>query len=164
MRIPATARLLGALTALLLLAAAACSASESEVAASSGISFTLDDGSIATLQDFEGAPVVLNFFASWCPPCRAELPDFEAVHQATGDDVTFLGINQDLDETTWRSFVAGTTITYQTAFTGSELFDSFGGIGMPTTVFLSADGEVLHTQTGALSKDGLSALIDEHFS
>lgn len=157
-------RLLSSLVVVLSLIAAACSASEGEIAAPTNLAFTMDDGSTATLQDFQGKPLVVNFFASWCPPCRAELPDFEEVFQAQGDEVAFLGINQDIDETTWRSFVAGTTITYPTAFTGPELFDAFGGIGMPTTVFVSADGEVLHTQTGALSKSGLEDLILEHLS
>ncbi len=157
-------RLFGSLAVALSLLAAACSGSGGPSAAARDIEFTMDDGTTATLHDFEGKPVVVNFFASWCPPCRAEMPDFEEVFQAKGNDIAFLGINQDNDETTWRSFVAGSTITFPTAFTGGELFDAFEGIGMPTTVFVSADGEVLYTQTGALSKSGLEALILEHFS
>jgi thiol-disulfide isomerase/thioredoxin len=51
------------------------------------------DGVTLTLDEYRGTPVVLNFWASWCPFCVAEMPDFERVRQAFGDDVAFLGVN-----------------------------------------------------------------------
>ncbi len=129
----------------------------------SNLAFLTTDGSNATLADFEGDPLVVNFFASWCAPCRAELPDLEQVHQARIDEVTFLGINHDLDESTWRSFVQETEITFQTVFQpDQELFTALDAKGMPTTVLLSADGEVLHLHTGLLTDELLEELIDEH--
>ena len=57
--------------------------------------FTVLDasGNEVHLSDFVGKPVVLNFWASWCPPCKSEMPDFEAVYQACGNDVQFLMVN-----------------------------------------------------------------------
>ena len=101
--------------------------------------FTNQDGSTGTLSDFSGEPLVVNFFASWCAPCRAELPDFEAVHQARGDEVTFVGINQDFNEESWKAFVAETNVTYETVFQpGSEIWNELATSAMPSTAFISA--------------------------
>jgi thiol-disulfide isomerase/thioredoxin len=135
--------------------------SDDELAA---LAFLTADGSDATLGDFRGQPLVVNFFASWCAPCRAELPDLERVHQRN-QGVTFLGINHDLDEATWRSFVEETNITYETAFQPqTEIFTALGAVGMPTTALVSPDGEVLHLHTGVLTDEVLQDLIDEHLA
>lgn len=127
------------------------------------IPFTTEDGSSGTLDDHLGEPLVVNFFASWCPPCIAELPDFQAVSQQLGEDVTFLGVNTDINESTWRSFVGETGITYETVFDPSrELFLAMEARGMPTTVFVSADGEILDAHTGILNQTRLIELIDTH--
>src|SRR5687768_1393784 len=54
--------------------------------------FTLLEGGSMSLGDLRGTPVVLNFFAEWCPPCVTEMPAFEAVHQELGDRVAFVGL------------------------------------------------------------------------
>ncbi len=127
------------------------------------IAYTTDEGTTGTLSDFGGEPLVVNFFASWCPPCRAELPDFEAVHQEVGDDVTFVGVNQDFTEESWRAFVAEAQVTYETVFQpNSEIWNELGTGAMPTTAFISPDGEVVHLWAGLLTDDKLTELIDEH--
>lgn len=55
-------------------------------------SFTLVDGDQTSLADYRGTPLVVNFFAAWCPGCYAEMPDLERVHQRLGDQVQFLGL------------------------------------------------------------------------
>ncbi len=125
--------------------------------------FTIDTGETATLASFDGQPLVVNFFASYCAPCRAELPDFEAVHQATKDDVTFLGVNHDSNEASWKGFVEETEVTYQTAFQpNQEIFSELGALSLPSTAFISADGAVLHLHSGVLTKDQLGDLINTH--
>jgi len=127
------------------------------------IPFTTEDGTTGTLDDHLGEPLVINYFASWCAPCRAELPDLQAASEQVGDDVTFLGVNTDLNESTWRSFVGETGITYETVFDPSrELFLAMQSNGMPTTVFVSPEGELLNAHTGILNKDQLLELIDTH--
>ena len=127
------------------------------------LAFLTTDGETATLADYRGDPLVVNFFASWCAPCRAELPDFEAVHLANGDAVRFVGINHDLDEVTWRSFVAETAISYETVFQpNSEIWSAMEANGTPATAFISSDGELLHLWTGVLNDTKLQELIDEH--
>ena len=139
--------------------AAASATAESGIFA---LPFSTPDGGTATLADYHGQPLVVNFFASWCPPCRAELPDFEAVHQKLGDDVTFVGINQDFTEESWKSFVAESQVTYDTVFQPqSEIWSELGTQAMPTTVFISADGEIKQVWAGLITDDKLEEVIDE---
>jgi cytochrome c biogenesis protein CcmG/thiol:disulfide interchange protein DsbE len=127
------------------------------------IPFTQEDGTTGSLDDHLGQPLVINYFASWCAPCRAELPDLQAVSEQLGEEVTFLGVNTDINESTWRSFVGETGITYETVFDpGRELFLAMEAKGMPTTVFLSAEGEILNAHTGILNQTQLIELIDTH--
>lgn len=125
--------------------------------------FTTSDGGSGSLSDYQGEALVVNFFASWCPPCRAELPDFEAVHQQLGNKVTIVGVNQDFTEETWRAFVAESNVSYDTVFQpNSEIWNELGTGAMPTTAFISSDGEVVHLWAGLLTDDKLIELIDEH--
>lgn len=125
--------------------------------------FTNPDGTAGTLADYRGEPLVLNFFAAWCGPCRAELPEFEEVAQANLDDVTFLGISHDLDEAQWQSLLVETGVTFDTVFQpDAEIWAHLDARGMPSTVFISPEGEVLELWTGILSDERLQELIDEH--
>jgi len=129
------------------------------------LAFTNEDGTTGTLADFEGEPLVVNFFASWCAPCRAELPDFEEVHVASNDAVQFIGINHDIDETSWRSFVEETQLTYPTVFQpDTEIWRTLELLGTPATIFITPEGEVVHTFTGVLDQKLLKELIAEHLA
>ena len=122
------------------------------------------DGGEITLADFHGTPLVVNYFAAWCAPCRAELPAFEQVsREVAADGVRFIGISRDNDESSWRSFIAETGVTFQTVFEGSVggSFEAVAAKGMPTTVFVRADGSVAEVFSGALPEDTLRAKIDE---
>ena len=127
-------------------------------------SFVLFDGSPADLSDFDG-PIVLNFWASWCPACIAELPDFETVSQSLDDSVTFIGMNVLPDDrASAEALIAETGVTYQLAQDdGGALYNQFGGIAMPTTVFIGADGEVLDVHSGTIFEDDLRDRIRELF-
>ena len=123
------------------------------------------DGSTGSLEELRGRPVVLNFWASWCPACIAEMPDFEAVHQRFYGDVVFVGVNlQDVDRATAERFVVETGVTYPIADdpTGA-IYASFGGFAMPTTVYIDADGEIVGRQDGAIFEDQLVEQIEELF-
>lgn len=128
-------------------------------------SFTTADGGTDTLAAYDGQPLVVNFFAAWCPPCLAELPEFQAVHEAFDGEVTFVGVSHDFDEAQWRGLVETTGITFDTVFQpGQEIWTEVGGIGMPTTLFVSPDGEVLEMHTGILNEEQLTELVDEHLT
>ncbi len=128
------------------------------------VAFTFDDfeGENLSFADLPDGPVVLNFFASWCPPCIAEMPDFETVHQNFAGEVTFLGLaTQDRVESAVE-LVEQTGITYQVGNDqNGDVFSLFGGLGMPTTVFIDADGRVASVHTGALDVDSLTDSIND---
>lgn len=125
------------------------------------VTFEHFDGSVVRLSDWQGTPMVVNFWASWCPPCVAEMSAaFEPVHQGLGDEVAFVGLNLEDDPDRAAEIVDLTGVTYELGRdpTG-ELFTGFGGFGMPTTIFVDETGQVVDSHTGALSRSQLEGLI-----
>ena len=123
------------------------------------------EGNTLRLSDFAGTPVVLNFWASWCPPCVAEMPDFEAVHQDVGDRVTFIGVNFQDDPDLAAALAVETGVSYLLVRDPQGvIFGEFDGLGMPTTVFIDAAGSVREVITGQMSQGQLRAKIAEHLS
>ncbi|NNF56539.1 MAG: TlpA family protein disulfide reductase [Acidimicrobiales bacterium] len=144
----------------LVISAAACSSAEASLPDNSEI-FSAT-GSSHTLEEFRGSPVVLNFFAAWCPPCRAEMPDFESVSRARDGEVQFVGLSRDFSTDAWLEVVETTGVTFPTYSQPSEeLFLASGGLAMPTTVFLDSEGKVKRVHSGPLSMSRLDVLIDE---
>lgn len=127
--------------------------------------FALTDGTTTTLQAFEGTPVVVNFFASWCAPCIREMPDFEEVHQERGGEVTFLGINVQDRSDALADLLDRTGVTYEIGLDPrGDLLNAFGATVMPTTVLVTAEGRLAALHGGELSADALRALIDEELT
>jgi thiol-disulfide isomerase/thioredoxin len=125
------------------------------------VTFDYFDGSDGSLDDFEGRPLVVNFFASWCGPCVTEMPEFEEVHQQYADEVAFLGLNtQDALEDGMR-IADDTGVTYALAHDpDGSVFGEFEGFAMPTTVFVDADGSITRLHAGILPGDDLAEIIE----
>ncbi|HMG39699.1 MAG TPA: TlpA disulfide reductase family protein [Acidimicrobiales bacterium] len=123
----------------------------------------LGDGAPVRLGDLlTDGPVVVNFFAEWCQPCRQEMPAFERVHQERGDDVTIVGVSIDHQARRGLEVVDETGVTYPTyADPTGEVLALFEGTQMPTTVFVNPDGSVAATHMRELEADDLRAEIDE---
>lgn len=127
------------------------------------------DGKEFTLADLEGKPLVVNFWATWCPFCVAEMPGFEKVHQSVKDEVAFLGIDQcetcqggSLDAA--RDLAKETGVTYRLAEDpNGSVFVAFGGSSMPTTLFINEDGEVVERVGGMLEEGQLRDLVERLF-
>lgn len=121
------------------------------------------DGSTRPLSDLYGdRPLIVNFWASWCPPCVTEMPDIEQVHQQLAGRVGFLGINTQDGEEEARRLVGETGVTYPLAWDREgEIFETFGVFGMPSTFFISRDGRVVGRHTGLLTEETLRQEIDE---
>jgi len=112
-----------------------------------------------------GTPIVLNFWASWCPFCLAEMPDFERVSQATAGRVAFIGVNLQDDQALAKELAEETGVTYLLARDPQGVvYAAFGGIGMPTTVFVDASGIVREVVTGQMSESQLRSKIADYFA
>lgn len=113
---------------------------------------------VVRLSDFRGRPVVLNWFATWCGPCRAEIPDFKAAYEALGGAVVFLGINLE------ESAGDATGMLGEYGATYPALLDEEGAValhyrlpGMPTTFFIDAEGVVRAWGAGLIVEETLVA-------
>ena len=112
--------------------------------------------------DLEG-PAVVNFFASWCAPCIAEMPDFEQVFQDAEGRVDFVGVAVSDRTADARRIVEQTGITYRWARDErGDLANAAKVTQMPATMFVGADGEVVAVHSGALDADALRRLIGEN--
>jgi thiol-disulfide isomerase/thioredoxin len=145
--------------------AATASGSASVGAVAPAVDMVAFDGEPVTLSQFEGTPVVLNFWATWCPFCVAEMPDFESVNQAAEGQVQFIGVNIQDDAGAADDLAVETGVSYLlTRDPQGVVYSAFGGVAMPTTVFIGADGIVDEVVTGALNEGQLSNKILQHFS
>jgi len=126
------------------------------------VELTTFEGDVVTLGSYaDGRPLVVNFFASWCGPCVREMPGFEAVHLRRGHEVRFVGVNLQEAPRPALDLVAQTGVTYDAVRdVEGELFRAAKGFSMPTTVFLTADGEVIDVRGGELSQRALDSMID----
>lgn len=123
------------------------------------------DGNSVTLSDYIGKPIVLNFWASWCPPCKAELPDFEKAYKEYGD-VEFLMVNlTDGSRETVESakdFISQNGYTfpvyYDTEFSASYAY-SLSSI--PVTCFIDAEGNLVASRVGMIDYDTLVSCIEK---
>ncbi len=150
------------------LVVAACSAPDEAGQVAAGppvpdLAFTTFDGEETSLAEFDDEPLVVNFWASWCPPCLAEMPDFEEVHQERAGEVTFVGLNtQDAVEAA-RAVAEQTGVTYLLGFDpDGELFRAFEVASMPSTYLVDRNGHIRHRHAGLMTADQLRGAIDEH--
>lgn len=128
------------------------------------VPFTMQDGETGSLADLVGdRPMVVNFFASWCPPCIEEMPDFESVSEELEGQVRFVGLAvQDRPEDAER-IVEQTGISYEWfRDIRGDIVAATGVVQMPTTMLIDEGGEIVEIQPGALDATALRALIAEH--
>lgn len=139
--------------------------------------FTLTDqyGNTHTLSDYKGKVVFLNFWATWCPPCKEEMPDIEALYQEYGqntEDIIFLGVanprseaypnNQDIEKEKINDFLDENNYTFPVVYdeTGKVLNDYFI-TAFPTTFMIDKDGNIYGYIPGMLTKDIMVNIIKD---
>ena len=119
--------------------------------------FTLQDldGKAVTLSDLQGHPVILNFWATWCAPCRIEMPEFQAVYENHPDgELAIVAVNLDepADRVT-KFFRDDLGLTFTALLDdGGVIADQYGVFTYPTTYFLNADGVVTAVHRGSLTE------------
>ena len=120
-------------------------------------------GPEVNLADFRGKPLVVNFWATWCAPCVKEMPEFQKASEAFGDKIALLGVDVEDAPPNAEPFVERLGIDYPMAIDPRrELYREVGNVGMPTTLFVDADGIVRYRHTGGLDLAALKALVKEH--
>lgn len=121
------------------------------------------------LSDFEGKPVVLNFWASWCGPCKSEMPDFEIAYQEYGEKIQFLMINMTdgYQETvsSANDFIKDKGYTFPVFYDSDlEAAKAYSVYSIPATYFIDAEGYIIAWGSGALSAENLQEGINYIYS
>ena len=118
------------------------------------------DGNAHKLSDFQGKPVLLNFWASWCGPCKSEMPDFNEAYLAQGEEIQFLMVNmtdgarETLDIA--KGFVADAGYSFPVLYdVNQEAAMTYGVSSLPTTIFIAADGTMTAYAMGAIDAETL---------
>ncbi|MGN0703658.1 MAG: TlpA family protein disulfide reductase [Lentihominibacter sp.] len=130
--------------------------------------FTVEDmsGNKVKLSDFAGRPVVLNFWASWCGPCRSEMPAFDKAYKAYGDDVQFMMVN--LTDGMRETAESASECVDEEGFgfpvyldTGMEASSAYDVVSIPATYFIDADGTLVNHVIGAMDEETLMENVHE---
>ena len=139
--------------------------------ASAAPDFTMQDadGNEVKLSDFQGQPVVLNFWTSWCGYCKEEMPYFEAAYKQYGDQIQFIMLNPVKSEKSsgdGEDFIADSDYTFPVFYeTAGKAITLYGLRSFPATVFIDAEGNIVKKNIGAMSQtklnDSIEALLAE---
>lgn len=128
--------------------------------------FTVTDGegNEVKLSDFRGKGVVLNFWASWCGPCKSEMPHFQEAYEEYGEDVHFLMVNMSTafgdSQTDAEKLMEHGGYTFPVYYdTKTECAYSYGVTGIPMTMFIDKNGNLVSGKNGMISREDLQRRI-----
>ncbi len=134
--------------------------SDSHSEESKAIDFTMEnrDGEKVKLSDYYGKPIVLNFWASWCSPCKNEFPEFQSIYDEQGEEIQFMMVN--ITDGASETLETATDFLDENGYTLPAFFDtemegaqSYQVASIPTTFFIDKDGYVIAYYTGSLTAD-----------
>jgi thiol-disulfide isomerase/thioredoxin len=125
------------------------------------VSLQKADGRSVQLTAYQGRPLVINLWATWCPPCRREMPVLQQA-QHEHPDITFLFVNQGETPQTVSTFLAttGLNLSHVLFDGGGQLAQKVGSMALPTTLFYNADGRLVGSHLGELSRASLSHALE----
>ncbi len=141
------------------------SAAESQTTAAPDFIVLDENGENTKLSDHAGKPVIVNFWATWCGPCKSELPAFDAAYRTYGDEITFMMVNltdgSRETESHVKSFVAEHGYTFPVYYdTLSSAANAYWVSAVPVTYFIDSSGNIVQSYMGAMSAETLEQLID----
>ena len=121
-------------------------------------------GNPVKLSDYFSKPIVLNFWASWCGPCKAEMPDFEEIYKERGEEIQFLMVNctggRETEESA-KAFIADSGYTFPVFYDlDLEASSAYGASSIPVTFFIDAEGYLTAYAQGTTRADVLMQGID----
>lgn len=120
------------------------------------------DGNTVQLSDFRGQKVFLNFWASWCPPCRVEMPHLQNFHEEN-DDVVVLGVNvvsSESNPANASAFIDELGLTFPNLYGVEDVVNLYMVESLPTSYFIGTDGTVYERVVGPVTEDILQARFD----
>ncbi|WP_243291817.1 TlpA disulfide reductase family protein [Bacillus sp. FJAT-47783] len=113
------------------------------------------EGEIAHLSDFRGKKVILNFWATWCPPCKEEMPEMQKFHEKFGDQVAVIGVNftvSEKSEENVRTFVEENEYTFPILLDQKNKANSgYEVLSYPTSYFLDEEGRIIDKIVGPMT-------------
>ncbi len=131
----------------------------------SALNFKLKDlsGKEISLSDFKGKKVFLNFWASWCPPCRAEMPDIEKLYQETkNSDLVILAVNIGDDKNTARSFIEKNKYNFTVLLDlDQSIAAQYNIVAIPTSFFIDKDGNIISSTKGGMTMEDMKNYISK---
>lgn len=121
----------------------------------SAVEYTWEDasGAVRTLADYKGKPVILHFWASWCPPCRGEMPELSAWSREHAD-VTLVVVALDREFADADAFLKSEQIGFPTLMGDMSGAMRLGARGLPTTLVIGPDSEIVKTRVGTVNWNG----------
>lgn len=129
--------------------------------------FTVIDseGNEVKLSDMRGKPVIVNFWASWCGPCKSEMPEFDEAYEKYKDDICFMMVNltDNSSETvaTAKSYIESQGYSFPVYYdTMLEAATAYSGYSIPATYFIDAEGNAIAYAVGAIDSATLQKGID----
>ena len=124
------------------------------------------DGKTVRLSDFKGRPVVLDFWATWCAPCRASMPHLDSIQTRYKErGLVVLGLSVDDDDPPYvRKFADRLGVKFRLGMADEHILDLYGPIrSIPTTVFINRNGTIVRRVVGYLDQETVDAYVNELF-
>jgi thiol-disulfide isomerase/thioredoxin len=134
-----------------------------------GIEFSSTDlnGKVHRLSDYKGKWVIVNYWATWCPPCLDEIPELVEFHDKHSErDAVVLGVNyESIDDDYLKTFIEEFFVSYPILRADLNRAPPFGRLyGLPTTFVVSPDGKLVETRTGSVDMKWLEAVVKSNDS
>jgi len=126
--------------------------------------FTLTDsnGNQVSLTDFRGKNVYINFWASWCGPCKSEMPDIQKISQEYKDDLIVLAVNVGDSQNTVQDFITQNNYDFTVLLdTNMDVARQYQITTIPVSIFINKDGVIISKRIGAISESQMKSYIEK---
>lgn len=135
-----------------------------KISKTKAMNFKLKDlnGKEVSLSDYKGKKVFLNFWATWCPPCKAEMPEMEMLYQETkNSDLVILAVNLDEEKDTVQKFINSNKYNFPVLLdTGNIVASQYEVVSIPTSFFIDKEGNIVDKHIGAMTIEDMKNYIN----